>query len=337
MTEKPEKDDLYPLLFEPFYKCVMWGGRRLATKLNRPLPPELKHIGEAWDICDRPGMESTVVNGPLEGTSIHELLTAFGTDFAGTKFRGERFPLIVKLIDAEKNLSLQVHPDEHYCSRKRGDFCEPKTEMWYILEAESHAKVFVGLKGNTTRQQFMDHLNSAQIENDVQSFDSIPGDAYFINAGRIHMIGAGNLLLEISQNSDTGYRIHDWDRPDEEGKLRPLHLHEALSCMDFIDRTASRISGASNTTDHNRKYPIINRCPYFVCHDLKLVDEWRDNTENSGSFHILTTVNEPIAVENMKFRTEVPAGTSVLIPACFGRYVVKVTPGVTTTVIRTTL
>ena len=337
MTVKPEKDDLYPLLFEPFYRRVMWGGRRLATQLNRPLPPDLDHIGEAWDICDREGMESEVVNGPLAGTTIHELLTAFGTDFAGTKYRGGRFPLIVKIIDAEKNLSLQVHPDERYCARKHEETCEPKTEMWYILQASDHAKVYVGLKGNTTRQQFMDHLNSAQVENDVQCFDSIPGDAYFINAGRIHMAGAGNLLLEISRNSNTEFRIHDWDRPGDDGKLRPLHLHEALSCMDFIDRTASRISGASNTTDHNRKYPIINRCPYFVCHDLKLVDEWRDNTENSGSFHILTPVNAPVAVKNLKFRTDVPVGSSVLIPACFGRYVVKVSPGITTTVIRTTL
>ena len=116
-----------------------------------------------------------------------------------------------------------------------------------------------------------------------------------------------------------------------------VHLHDALACMDFIDRTASRISGASNVTDHNRKYPIINRCPYFVCHDLKLVDEWRDNTESAGSFHVLTPINSPIAVENARFRTEVPAGSSVLIPACFGRYVVKVSPGITTTVIRTSL
>lgn len=333
----PEKEDFYPLLFESFYKKVLWGGTKLASVLKRPVTEDMGPIGEAWDICDRPGMESLVINGSMTGATLHELIECAGADLIGPKYQGGRFPLIVKIIDAKKNLSMQVHPSESYCARMPDDPYEPKTEMWYILNAERSSKIYVGLKSTTTRQQFLSHMNTANIENDIQCFDSVPGDAYFINAGRVHMIGAGNLLLEISQNSNTTYRLYDWGRTDENGKPRELHLEKAVACMDFTDRTLSRITGSCDTAGHNRKYPVINRCPHFQCDDLKLVSEWRDDTETSGSFHILTAVNAPVSVQNSRFTTEVAAGCSVLVPACFGRYIIKVTPGITTTVIRTTL
>ncbi|MBR2425363.1 MAG: class I mannose-6-phosphate isomerase [Lentisphaeria bacterium] len=333
----PPKEELYPFLFEPYYKTVLWGGTRIKTVLNRPLPEDADHVGEAWDICDRPGMESKVTNGALAGTTIHQLIEWYGPELIGPDFKGGRFPLMVKIIDSNQNLSLQVHPDENYCAEKGGG-CEPKTEMWYVLSAEKNAKIYVGLKSTTTRQKFLEHLNSAEMENDIQSFDSAAGDAYFIKAGRPHMIGAGNLLLEIQQNSDTTYRVYDWNRLGPDGKPRELHLEQAVACTDFMDRTVARISGVSGDTDHNRKYPIINRCQFFYCEDLKLVSEWRSTTIGQpGSFHILTAVNAPFNVGNTKFRTEVQPGSSVLIPACFGEYTVKVSAGITTSIVRTTL
>ena len=333
----PPKEELYPFLFEPYYKTVLWGGTRIKTVLNRPLPDDADHVGEAWDICDRPGMESKVVNGPLAGTTIHQLIEWYGAELLGPDFKGGRFPLMVKIIDSNQNLSLQVHPDEIYCAEKGGT-CEPKTEMWYVLSAEKNAKIYVGLKSTTTRQKFLEHLNTAEMENDIQSFDSIPGDAYFIKAGRPHMIGAGNLLLEIQQNSDTTYRVYDWNRLGPDGKPRELHLEQAVACTDFMDRTVARISGVSGEVGHNRKYPIINRCQFFHCEDLKLVSEWRSTTAGQpGSFHILTAVNAPFEVGNEKFQTAVQPGSSVLIPACFGEYIVKVAEGTTTSIVRTTL
>ena len=333
----PSKEELYPFLFEPYYKTVLWGGTRIKTVLNRPLPDDADHVGEAWDICDRPGMESKVINGSLAGTTIHQLIEWYGAELVGAGFKGGRFSLMVKIIDSNQNLSLQVHPDENYCAQQNGT-CEPKTEMWYVLSAEKGAKIYVGLKSTTTRQKFLEHLNSAEMESDIQSFDSYPGDAYFIKAGRPHMIGAGNLLLEIQQNSDTTYRVYDWNRLGPDGKPRELHLEQAVACTDFMDRTVARISGVSGEVGHNRKYPIINRCQFFYCEDLKLISEWRSTTAgHPGSCHILTAVNAPFDVGNEKFRTAVQPGTSVLIPACFGEYTVKVTEGITTSIVRTTL
>ncbi len=332
-----KKENLYPMLFESFYKSIFWGGNRLTSCMNRKLPEDAGPIGEAWDLCDKPGMESAVINGPLYGTSIHELLEHFGTEFAGTKYRGGRFPITVKLVDTAEHVPVQVHPAESYCQEHPELPCKSNTKMWYILRSEPEARVFLGLKNTTIRQQFLDHLASPQIEHDIHCFNSVPGDVYFINSGRLHAIGGGNMLLEIQQNEGSVYTLYDWGHAKSAGREPELQLEQGIACMDFIDRTVGRIPGASDTVRHNRKYPVINRCPFFQCDDLKLVDEWRDSTEKDGSFHLLTAVNAPIRVENARFSTPVPTGATVLIPACFGRYLVKVTPGITTTVIRTTL
>lgn len=331
-----EKEQLYPLLFEPVYKQVIWGGNKLSAVLNRPIPDDVGPIGESWEICDRPDVETLVLNGSLAGISLHQLVVEYGRNFVGANFSGGRFPLLVKLIDAGKRLSLQVHPSEAVCAKLR-DGSQPKTEMWYIINTEPGSLIFAGMKSSATRQQFLDNLDSSDIENLLQVFDSIPGDAYFINAGRVHAIGAGNLLLEVQQNSDTTFRISDWGRSDENGKPRELHVEKALESIDFMDRTVPRISGASNIAEHNRKYPMINRCPFFRTDDLKLVEDWRDSTFSTRSFHILTAINAPVAIENSKFRTDVPVGCSCLIPACFGNYSIVVQPGITSTVVKTTL
>lgn len=331
-----DKDQLYPLIFEPVYKEVMWGGSKLSTVMGRQLPPTSEPIGEAWEICDRPEIESCVSNGPLAGVSIHELIEHFGKDFVGGGFRGGRFPLLVKIIDAGKRLSLQVHPDEAACARLANG-AEPKTEMWYIIQADKGAKIIAGLKGTATKRRFIDSLNSADVEKLLQVFDSDPGDAYFINAGRIHAIGAGNLLLEVQQNSDTTYRVSDWGRVGADGKPRALHVKEALECVDFMDRTVPRITGVSDSVPHNRKYPIINKCPFFKVDDLRLVEEWRDSTESSDSFHLLTAVNGSIKVGRDACLTEVPAGMSCLLPAVFGSYSIQVKDGSCTTVVKTSL
>ncbi|MEM4248189.1 MAG: type I phosphomannose isomerase catalytic subunit [Candidatus Nanoarchaeia archaeon] len=331
-----EKDELYPLLFSPIYVNVVWGGNMLETTLGRKLPKTDIPIGEAWEVCDREDAQSIVENGPLAGKSLGELCAQYGKALLGDLFNGGRFPLLVKIIDAGKRLSLQVHPDENYCAKNPG--AEPKTEMWYVIDAKPDAKIIAGLKYNCTMRQFIEKINSTDIENYLQIHNSVPGDAYYISAGRVHAIGGGNLLLEIQQNSNTTYRISDWGRLGSDGKPRELHIEQALSCINFMDRNTPRIPGVSDSAYHNRKLPIINMCPFFRVDELRLVGGYFDRTDGA-SFHLLTAINKNATVRSADKRrhAEIPRGRTALIPANFGTYSIEVPEGSETTVIKTTL
>lgn len=329
------EDQLYPLLFDPIYKEIMWGGNLMKKHLKRDIPKSKNPIAEAWEISDRKGDESLVENGPLAGTPINKLLKKFGKQIVGESFNEkDRFPLLVKIIDAGKRLSLQVHPDEHACLELKG--AEPKTEMWYIIAAEDNGRIIAGLKPHCTQRQFIDNAASSKIEECLQTFKSMPGDAYFISSGRVHAIDAGNLLLEIQQNSNTTYRISDWGRVGTDGKPRELHVDKAMKCINFADRSSPRVTGVSGTTSHNRKFPIINRCPFFTVDDLRLVDTWQDTTDGS-SFHLLTPINAQIKIEGQSGETTVGRGRTCLVPANYGKYQIKIRGSKETTVVKSTL
>ena len=174
----------------------------------------------------------------------------------------------------------------------------------------------------------------------LQNYASQPGDAYFIPAGTLHAIGAGNLILEIQQNSDTTYRISDWGRVDAEGRSRELHVEQGMKSINFMNRTSPRIVGAVGEAGHNRKFDVVGNCPFFRVDDLRLVEKWIDDTLSGGSFHLLSAVNAPVSVGkegDPARRTELSAGETVLIPAGFGSYTIEpLLPG-ESTVIKTTL
>lgn len=329
-----EKDELYPLLFDPIYVEVVWGGNMLRTHFRRQLPQTSVPIGESWEICDRKDAESVVSNGSLKGYTLHKLLQYYEKALAGDLYSGGRFPLLVKFIDAGKRLSLQVHPDEMACRGIQN--AEPKTEMWYVVAAKPGSRIFAGLKSSCTQRRFMENIKSTEIENCLQSYNSIPGDAYFIRAGIVHSIGSGNLLLEIQQNGDTTYRVSDWSRLDFDGEPRELHIENALKCINFTDRTSPRISGVSDSVEHNRKYPIINRCPFFRVEELRLVENFIDKTDKK-SFHLLTAINNSILVKKDEISVKVKRGCTCLIPAICGPYSINLVEEKETTVIRTTL
>jgi mannose-6-phosphate isomerase len=330
-----EKDELYPILFDPIYVDVVWGGNLLKDHLKRETPGKNSPIGESWEISDREGAVSVVSNGPMKGISLRDLIVHYEKALVGNAFAGGRFPLLIKLIDAGKRLSLQVHPDEYACAKLK-DNAEPKTEMWYVIAAKQGTKIFAGLKSNCTQRRFIDSMTSTDIETCLQTFNSVPGDAFFISAGRVHSIGGGNLLLEIQQNSNTTYRISDWGRLGTDGKPRELHIDKALECINFTDRTSPRIAGVSSFSDHNRKFPIINRCPFFRIDDLRLVERWPDSTDGN-SFHLITAVNQPVTISRYDLSVKVETGSTCMIPASFGDYSIIVPEGKETTVIRTTL
>jgi mannose-6-phosphate isomerase len=312
-----EKDELYPLLFNPIYVNIMWGGDMLKSHFGRDTGSSEIPVAESWELSDREEAESVVANGAFKGMSIRKLIAYYEKALVGEKFAGGRFPLLVKLIDAGKRLSLQVHPDEEACKRLKG--AEPKTEMWYVIAAKANAKIFAGLKSNCTQRQFMSAINSNEIENCLQSFASRPGDAYFISAGRVHAIGGGSLLLEIQQNSNTTYRISDWGRVGSDGKSRGLHIEEAVDCINFTDRVSPRISGVSGRSDYNRKFPLINRCPFFRVDELRLAETWIDSTDKN-SFHLLNPINCPVRIGSHDKFADVDAGRTCLLPASFGKY-----------------
>jgi mannose-6-phosphate isomerase len=328
--------DLYPLRFEPLYKPVMWGGDQMSSVLGRKLPESSDPIGESWEIVDRDDAQSVVADGPMKGRTLQELIHECGTLLLGGNFRGaKRFPLLVKLIDAGQRLSLQVHPDAEAC-RRIGNGAEPKTEMWYIISAKPNAKIMAGLNPRTTRQQLLASIDSPDVESHLQVFKSEPGDAYFIFSGTIHAIGEGNLLLEIQQNSDTTYRVSDWGRLDKDGKSRELHLKQAIESIDFGNRTAPRITGVTGHAAHNRKFPVINRCPFFKADDLRLVTDWQDTTDPGASFHLISAINGTVDVGRGDRTTRLNAGETCLIPAGFGTYTVRPTEAKEITILKTT-
>jgi len=325
------KDELYPLLFEPMYRETVWGGTKLASVIGRELPSEGGPFGEAWDICDREGAESVISNGPLAGTTLHELCLKLGTSYLiGDMARDKRFPLLVKIVDAGERIPLQVHPDEN-SARLLGNGAEPKTEMWYVLDADPGSKIMVGIRPTATRHSFLERLASPDVEGVLQAFDSVPGDAYFVNAGRVHCFDPGVLLLDIQQNSNTDYLLNDWGLPGQE-----LHVEQGLACIDFTDRSPARITGVSDNAPRNRKYAIINRCPQFHCDELRLTGDWPDTTRSTRSFHLLTAVSGPVDVDVRGEITTIPRYMTALLPAALGDYVIRVKPDAPVTLIRTT-
>src|SRR5215216_2243384 len=221
-----------PLTFQPIFVERIWGGRRLESEFHKNLPPR-KPIGESWEIVDRCEAQSVVASGPLCGRTLHELWTQHRKEIFGDLADTPRFPLLIKILDAQEKLSLQVHPPENVASKLGG---EAKSEFWYVAAPNADAEVFVGFRKPTARDMFEDKLRDGTVIDYIHNITVRAGDAIFLPAGRVHAIGAGNLLIEIQQNSDTTYRVFDWNRVDPTtGKQRELHIQQAIQCIDFED------------------------------------------------------------------------------------------------------
>ena len=241
---------LYPLTFRPIFKERVWGGRNLEKIYLKPLPPG-KVIGESWEISDRPGDASVVANGPLAGKDLRWLMENHAAELLGeARPQGRHFPLLIKLLDAQDNLSLQVHPPAALAPKLGG---EPKTEMWYFAQTTPEAQVYAGLKRGVTRAEFEKKILTGEVGQCFHRLAVRPGDALFLPSGRVHAIGAGSVIFEIQQNSDTTYRVFDWNRTGLDGKPRELHITDSIASIDFADfepqlAAARPASGANHTT-----------------------------------------------------------------------------------------
>src|SRR5437773_8038062 len=243
----------YPLTFNPLFQERIWGGSKLAELFGKKIPPN-KRIGESWEIVDRPEAQSIVRNGPLSGRSLHDLWVNFREELFGKLPDVPRFPLLIKLLDAQEKLSLQVHPPQEIAESLGG---EAKSEFWYVVAAEPNAKIFVGLRKSMTRDQFEEAIHSGTVADCVHAIRMKSGAAMFVPSGRFHAIGAGNVLVEVQQNSDTTYRVFDWDRVDEQGKPRKLHRDQALQCIDFNDVGPKPITPSDDLlARHERSFAV---------------------------------------------------------------------------------
>lgn len=265
---------LYPLTFKPIFKERVWGGRRLEQLYGKALPANVP-IGESWEITDRAEGVSEIAAGPLAGKTLRWLMEHRGADVLGAD-RGKTtaFPLLVKILDAQDKLSLQVHPPAAKAKELGG---EPKTEMWYFADATPKADIFVGLKKGVTREEFAAKTRDGTVAGCFHRIPVKPGDVMFLPSGRVHALGAGGVIFEIQQNSDTTYRVFDWNRVGLDGKPRDLHIEQSLASIDFEDFEPHLVR-----SEFSRNEDIAVR--YLVDDPLFRVHQWR--IRRGGRFYL---------------------------------------------------
>ncbi|MBN1624630.1 MAG: class I mannose-6-phosphate isomerase [Clostridia bacterium] len=306
----------YPLLFKPLYKDYIWGGRRLES-FGKELPAGI--TAESWEIACHPAGTGVVSVGPLKGKSLQELIDEYKELLLGTelyKDSNNKFPLLIKLIDASKDLSVQVHPDDEYAFiNENGEL--GKNEMWYVVDALPGTKLVSGIKAQITKEVFEEAVKEGTVEECLNFVEVQPGDCFNIPAGLIHAIGAGNLICEIQQNSNTTYRVYDYNRTDDQGNKRPLHVEKALEVIDFSKRKKIHYTGITIENDSlKRTFLVANE--YFAVEKITFDGSFEENTEGER-FHCFTVLDGSLEFNGVK----VTKAHSCLIPAAAGKYTVS--------------
>jgi mannose-6-phosphate isomerase len=306
-----------PIVFEPLYQQRVWGGRELERQYRRALPDGAPY-GESWEIVDRAEAQSVVRGGRWEGTTLHELWARHRDEVFGTGLPDHgRFPLLIKVLDAREDLSLQVHPPAERAVELGG---EPKTEMWYIAAAEPGARLHVGLKQGVTRADFEAAIGDGTVAELVHPIEPRAGESILIPSGRLHAIGAGLLIHEIQQNSDTTYRVFDWNRLGLDGKPRELHVEESLASIDFCDFEPGMDAPEG---------AVIAGCEHFRVEKLGLVDGDLFGLGEQRHFAIFSVVDGRVQSSGGRVFDKgdfflLPAGGAKLI-ACMDSVVLRTT------------
>jgi len=305
---------LYPLKFRPILKDKIWGGEKLNQFFNKD--SNSKTLGESWEISTVPGDVSIVANGRLKGESLQSLLTVYTRFLIGDKNYerfGKAFPLLIKFIDAKQNLSIQLHPNDTLAKKRHNAF--GKTEMWYVMQADKDAKLIVGFNEAIDKNKYLKHLNDKTLS-EILNYDNVKeGDSYFIEAGRVHAIGAGVLLAEIQQTSDITYRVYDWDRKDHNGNKRKLHNDIAMDAFDFNMKDDFRIDYSK---EKNASNAMVNS-PFFTTNYLE-IDKKLEKKNNYDSFIIYMCVDGEVEISTASSVEKISKGETVLLPAAFKNY-----------------
>jgi mannose-6-phosphate isomerase len=306
---------LYPLTFQPVFKERIWGGRELKRLYGKKLPPSVP-IGESWEISDRPGDASVITNGPLAGKNLRWLMENHAHELLGdARPAGKsRFPLLIKILDARDKLSLQVHPPAGKAVSLKG---EPKTEMWFIADATPGAELFVGLKRGVMRAEFKKKIRSGEVAGCFHRVKVKSGDAMFLPSGRVHAIGAGLVIFEIQQNSDTTYRVFDWNRAGLDGHPRELHIAQSLASIDFNDFEPGLIR-EKFSGDGKIKTRLLVNGPLFNVRHLEM-KSGACAVLKSRTLQIVGVMRGQLAVQSGSTAVNLSAGQFCLVPACLER------------------
>lgn len=327
---------MHPLRFQPIFRHYIWGGRRLADFLNKPIGNE--SCAESWEIVDHDDDQSVVQFGELSGMTLAELVKDDGQELLGPDIATQisndslpvqlqnRFPLLLKFLDAHRALSIQVHPDDKF-----GATLDPpdlgKTEAWYVMHADPGAKIYAGLKQGITAEKFRSAVKNGFTEEAVHSFKPRAGDCVFIRAGTMHAIGAGLLIAEIQQCSDTTFRIFDWNRVDKDGQPRALHIEQGIKATDFDLGPVSPIRPNSL----GPAYAVVaSSCTTLIECDKFVMRRWSLQRANElvniggdDRFHILAVTKGSVVVENDPSQLALELGQTMLLPAALGRTAVS--------------
>ena len=303
------KNRLYPIKFQPILKDKIWGGQKLNKYFNKN--SKSKNLGESWEISTVKNDISVVSNGELKGESLQELVDNYKSRLLGSKnwkHFGNKFPLLIKFIDAKRDLSIQLHPNDELARKRHNSF--GKTEMWYVMQADVDANLIVGFNQKVNKEIYLKHLNEKSLTK-ILNFDKVKeGDTYFIEAGRIHAIGAGVLLAEIQQTSDVTYRVYDWDRVDDDGNERELHNDIAIDAFNFEMEDDFRIDYKIEKNTSNK----MVECPFFKTNFIE-VNSNLDIKNSNDSFMIYMCVDGEVEISTKDSVDHISKGETILIPA----------------------
>jgi mannose-6-phosphate isomerase len=303
--------ELYPLKFKTIFKDKLWGGQKINTILRKDFG-DLPNCGETWEISGVVGNVSVVADGALTGQTLNELIDTFGADLLGGQVKerfGNEFPLLVKFIDANDDLSIQVHPDDKLAKERHDSF--GKTEMWYIFQADPGSKLIAGFNRPLTKEEYLEYFNSGKLMDILNQEEAQADDVFFLPAGRVHTIGKGLLLAEIQQTSDVTYRIYDFDRTDDQGNKRELHVEEALDAIDYEHYPEYKTSYSDKK---NEPVSLVD-CQYFTTNKLDFDKSASRDYSDLDSFKILVCMEGAAEVTFAGSAYPIGKGEAMLIPA----------------------
>lgn len=298
------------LIFIPKYKKVLWGGQRISQLKGEHIDGD--NIGESWEISAVPDHETIIASGSQKGHTLSSLIAEYGDELLGHRVieqYGRQFPLLIKILDANQMLSLQVHPDDSMAAARHNSL--GKTELWYIIDAAKDAKIYCGFNEALTPESFSRHIADKTIMDIVKSHDSEPGQFYFLPPGTIHSLGAGNLIAEIQESSDITYRVYDHDRRDVDGNFRELHTEDARAAIDYS--FPSDNAPTAQKFAHSTQGVVC--CPHFKVDYYDLSGESTEIKGDGGSFTIIMSVKGDITIEADGASHTLSAGHTALIPA----------------------